>query len=176
MHKFFKKAIENTMGQESPVKENSTEAEKSTKPAYLRIHSEKPTLVFGKIYADWCGHCQVLAPKWKIVAQTVWNRFSNKDKPHVFEIEESVMDDNVEGLESVNNLYLANSSEKVEVQGGFPTIFKIVKGKVFYYNGPREIKPMMSWLFKGIRVSNHTKKRGHKKGGRKTKINRKTRF
>ena len=41
-------------------------------------------------------------------------------------------------IPKVNHMYLAHSDKKLELQGGFPTIFKIVGGQLSYYNGTPE--------------------------------------
>jgi thiol-disulfide isomerase/thioredoxin len=86
---------------------------------------KKPTLVLGKIYAEWCGHCKVLEPKWTIIEREIPKRFPPGSKPLVYKVEESNMSDENVGLATLKQ-YLANPDENVELQGGYPTIFKIV--------------------------------------------------
>jgi len=130
----------------------------------------KPTLVVGKIYAEWCGHCKTLEPKWDIFDKKITNRFDKKNKPLVYKVEESDIDDPAVGLESLR-VHLADPTEKVSVQGGYPTIFKIVNGVLSYYDGPREVGPMLMWATKGLRaphkISKHTRR--HKNHKNKTK-------
>jgi thiol-disulfide isomerase/thioredoxin len=129
-----------------------------------------PTLVVGKIYADWCGHCKTLEPKWEIFDKKITKRFDKKNKPLVYKVEESDIDDPAVGLESLR-VHLADPTEKVSVQGGYPTIFKIVNGVLSYYDGPREVGPMIMWAMQGLRATPNSSKhtRRHKNHKNKTK-------
>jgi thiol-disulfide isomerase/thioredoxin len=145
----------------------SKEKEKETN----RVQSgDKPLLVVGKIYADWCGHCKNLTPKWKIFGSVLSKKFPANKKPIIYEIEETNMNDEAEGLDSLTK-YLADPTEKVSVNGGYPTIFKIVDGKISYYEGPREVGPMIKWTMDGLKVHSnkkHTNKKNRRTYGRKT--------
>jgi thiol-disulfide isomerase/thioredoxin len=108
-------------------------------------------IVIGKIYADWCGHCVSLKPIW----DELKTQMQNADKNFVFiEIEENEMK---EGLEKVNNEYLQNSNQKLELQGGFPTLFKIQNGQLEYYNKARDLPSLTNWLT-GVNGGNDNKK------------------
>ena len=121
------------------------------KPA---IVPKKNTFVIGKIYAEWCGHCTALAPKWKTLVK-ILRRKIPKRQLVISDIEA----DNVEGgLSTLNQSYLSNSDEKVAVQGGYPTIFKIVSNKIHYYEGPRELAPMLKWALQGVPRYQQSKK------------------
>ncbi len=107
---------------------------------------KKGELVVGKLYADWCGHCQTLAPEWDTMKTSIKNKIKkggNKfKKVDIVEIEESVQDSK---LPALNSKYLDGSKDKVEVQGGYPTIFKIDGGRVHYYGGERTAEKMEQW-------------------------------
>ena len=47
-------------------------------------------------------------------------------------------------LDKLNSKYKTN----VAMQGGYPTIYKIVGGKVEYYNGERTENELVSWALK----------------------------
>ncbi len=129
-----------------------------------RIHREKPhtkrasvsqtasndtpvnVVVVGKIYANWCGHCTALIPEWKKMVEFIETKLNTNKKSntkYVFsEIEQSEQD---AGISEINNTYLQQSSEKLALQDGFPTLFKINSGKVEYYNGDRQYLEMLRW-------------------------------
>lgn len=158
MHKFLENIMKKTVSIE-----NSNSNKENNNPEGGKKNKElvsSPKLVLGKIYAEWCGHCKNLAPKWDIIEEELPKRFTAKSKPLVYKVEESKMNDFETGLETLKP-YLANPSENVELQGGYPTIFKIVNGKLSYYDGPREVGPIITWAMEGIRTpkkSKHTRK------------------
>lgn len=99
---------------------------KKTKMAHL--------VAYGKIYADWCGHCIALKPEWtKLERGMMPIRATNI---------ESANKDNL--VDTFNRKYKTNLSKEV----GFPTIFKLSKygGKVEIYNGERNADSMIAWL------------------------------
>lgn len=95
-------------------------------------------IVFGKIYANWCGHCKTLEPHWESLKGKM-EGFQNV----AFEEIESTNQD--AELGRINNTYLNGSSNKVALQGGYPTIFCIKKNNVEYYNGQRDTDNMYKW-------------------------------
>ena len=82
------------------------------------------------------------------------------------------MDDPSVGLESLR-AHLADPTEKVAVQGGYPTIFKIVNGVLSYYDGPREVDAMLAWSMQGVKSPPKTSKHARKHKTRKNKTNKK---
>lgn len=125
---------------------------------YTKKNTETNTpIVVGKIYADWCGACQKLQPEWEKMEKIL-----GKNKNFIFENIESANQD--QGIEKVNNTYLAESVIKLSLQGGYPTIFKIKKGILTYYNGPREPDIMVKFFNEGpkknksVRFSKNIKK------------------
>ena len=94
--------------------------------------------VVGKIYSNGCGHCKTLKKPWndlKIILKGGNVMFKD--------IEASNMDKELAGL---NNEYLNGNQQQVSLQQGFPTIYKIDKGIVSYYDGEREIEPMKKFI------------------------------
>lgn len=96
------------------------------------------------IYANWCGHCQMLKPKWE-EAKTMLN-----DNVSVIEIEDSdpYKHDKIEMLN--NGL---NGPQKVEVMG-YPTLFKIRDNKLEYYQKEREPLQMSQFFNEGTEKRN----------------------
>lgn len=110
-------------------------------------HSSSPSIVVvGKIYADWCGHCQSLLPEWKKLDENIQQRMAKYPNSHtkyvVVAIEQKQQD---EGIRNVNETYLKNTGRTLALQGGFPTLFKITDGTLEYYDGPRTYLEMLRW-------------------------------
>lgn len=91
-------------------------------------------VAYGKIYADWCGHCVALKPEWAKLERVMMpiraTNIESENKDHL--------------VDAFNRKYNANLPKEV----GFPTIFKLSKygGKVEIYNGERNADSMIAWL------------------------------
>jgi len=134
-----------------------------SKPTAIVPHNN--TFVIGKIYAEWCGHCTALAPKWNKLTKILRKKIPKRQL-----IISNIESENVEtGLSTLNQSYLSNSDEKVAVQDGYPTIFKIVNNKIHYYEGPRELAPMLKWALQGRYQQS---KKTHRTRKNKTRKNR----
>jgi thiol-disulfide isomerase/thioredoxin len=122
---------------------------KSMKTRKNQVQSSHP-IVIGKIYANWCGHCMSLKPLWKEMKKKLRNMEKSKKSKFVFiEIESSKED---QGKLYVNDHYLKNSPNKLDLQGGYPTLFKIIDGKLSYYesNEGRGLPQLMSWSLQRV--------------------------
>jgi thiol-disulfide isomerase/thioredoxin len=109
------------------------------------LRNHKLTIVIGKIYANWCGHCMHLKPLWNEMKKNLKKSEKYMNCKFVFiEIEASQED---KGKSYVNQHYLLNSPHKLDLQGGYPTLFKIKGGNLSYYpsNQGRELSQLMSW-------------------------------
>ena len=112
----------------------------------------KDTIIIGKVWADWCGHCDHLKPEWK--------KMKNMAKLNLGRTVKNVSVDFVEigdveknrnmgkTMEMVMDEY--NNKNKDEMNGqivanGFPTIFKICNKKIEYYNGERVASKIYEW-------------------------------
>ena len=120
-------------------------------------------IIVGKVYANWCGHCQELIPKWAALKQNM-----AKSNIEFVEFEEAEVDK--------RNEFEAKHTP-LEVNG-YPTIFKIHPGKpVEYYNGSRTTEDMKQWILPSKKPFSHSiKKKSRKpkrKGGKKTRSQRK---
>ena len=103
-------------------------------------NSPKNTIVVGKVYANWCGHCKNLKPEWVRMKSHIQRK---KGKTHIVyaEIEENEIDTKLKTLQDTNKTQIAVN--------GYPTLFRIVNGKVEYYNGNREANQMADWYLSG---------------------------
>ena len=127
-----------------------TEKQKSSKPITL-----------GLVYAKWCGHCQSLKPEWKKLKETL----SKNKKFNIFELEDS--DANKESkLKSVGKKTHGGS---IQVNG-FPTLFKILNGKVEYYNGERTLDALLKWANRTFSYGGKTRKNRSNRISRKSRI------
>ena len=114
-------------------------------------------VIVGKIYAEWCGACTALAPEW--------SEMENHANKHMITVENIESDDMDAKLKKLNETHGTN----VSLQGGFPTIFKIVHGKVEYYNGERSSAKMLEWAM----PKKKSPTKSHRiKGGKKNKKSR----
>jgi len=113
---------------------------RKTRPNTGKTHKKKNVIVVGKVYANWCGHCQALKPEWKKMKQHISKK---KGRNHfVFvEIEESEIHSKLDKLNKDHNVVVQAS--------GFPTLFRIEGGKVEYYGGNRQSNQMSQWYLKG---------------------------
>ncbi len=112
-----------------------------------RKEHPKDVVVVGKIYANWCGHCKALKPEWKLLKHQIKHRRSDPKTNYViYAIEQKQQQSEID---RINNTYLRNSSEKLEVNGGYPTIFMIRNGVLSYYQGNRTHLEMLKWYTGG---------------------------
>jgi hypothetical protein len=106
---------------------------------YKKIPTKHSKTIVGKIYAGWCGHCQML--------ETPWNQLKADlgKKGGSFEFAEIEQQNEPMGVEKINETYLKKSPTKLSLQGGYPTLFKIKKGVLSYFNGNRTLNDMTKW-------------------------------
>jgi hypothetical protein len=109
------------------------------RPRTMRVvKTSKPHIVVGRIYSDSCGFCVAMKDDW----EKMKNKIATKKNVEFADIEAQEMD------EKLNMLNARDLSEKVAIQGGFPTLFKIRDGKVEYYSGKRSADAMYKWYMK----------------------------
>jgi thiol-disulfide isomerase/thioredoxin len=89
-------------------------------------------IIIGKVYANWCGHCQQLKPKWDQL-----KRMLPKGRVQTVEIEEA---------ETHKRAQFEKKHGKTIDVSGYPTIFKIINNKIEYYSGAREPEDMKRWV------------------------------
>jgi len=105
-----------------------------------RSRNPKGTIIVGKIYANWCGHCQALKPEWAKMKKIIRRKGRGK-KVKFVEIEESQMADKLPKFQQQYNVQVDAN--------GFPSLFRLANGKVDYYQGNRSAHPMAEWYLRG---------------------------
>lgn len=120
--------------------------------------------IVGKLYMVGCGHCDALVEPW--------NEMKKKVEKTVM-VAGDIEADETNKLAELNDKHGAN----VEVQGGYPTIYKIKNGgKVEYYNGERTAKELIEWANQKNtlkRGGNKKRKSNKKRGSRRNRTSRK---
>ncbi len=91
--------------------------------------------VYGRIYANWCGHCTSMKPAWKELKNYM------KEKWISVNIEDKQQDRRVPNINRILSPVPA-----LEKASGFPYIFRIVDHKLETYDGPRDFESMKNWL------------------------------
>jgi thiol-disulfide isomerase/thioredoxin len=104
-----------------------------------RTAKKRDVVIVGKIYADWCGHCQTLGPEWKKM-KTLMHKKKGKKNLVYAEIEEKEIESKLRKLEKDHRVTVSAN--------GYPTLFRIEKGKVVYYNGERHADKMSEWFLR----------------------------
>lgn len=97
--------------------------------------TSKEPIVYGKIYADWCGYCQQLSPEWdKLIVMM------KKHTPLRFDINNNEEQSRIQEFKNTFNSDLQHS--------GYPTIYKLTikGGAVEYYNGSRDAQNIYNWV------------------------------
>ena len=117
-----------------------------------------------KVHANWCPHCINMRPEWKKLKSSL--KFK-QIKPRVFDIEEQQL----HKLELLNKKY--QLQEPVSYKG-FPTIVKVHNGNVEYFEGSRDAKNILSWLYTNVNSSEKSKtiKKSKKNKKRKNRTNK----
>jgi thiol-disulfide isomerase/thioredoxin len=112
------------------------------------------------IHANWCGHCKHMMPEWEKLDEQIGGRVD------VRTIEQSQMDEKMPELQA-----LVKGGKSIET-GGFPTILKIVNGRVSYYSGNREANEMKAWA---LNVHGGGKRRQTKRQAKRRQTQRRRR-
>jgi glutaredoxin len=144
------------MEQQMPLLEEGGQNKRRT------VRGNPKTLVIGKVYANWCGHCKDLKTEWSHMKGIIKKR---KHGVEYVEIEENEI--------AKKGAYL-KQKYGVEVNvAGYPTIFKVQNGHLDYYNGERSAEKLAEWYLAG-NAHNRRFFRGGKTRRRQTRRTKKT--
>ena len=132
---------------------------------------KKHILHVGRIHADWCGHCISLNGEWKKLKNRIHHNIGRSLKNVSIEYHDFEDSDERKKqghyidkeMDNFNQTYLANSENTVALQGGFPTIFRVLDDKLEYYNGERDASSLYSWMTRGISGQNAGEKKTKRK-------------
>jgi thiol-disulfide isomerase/thioredoxin len=113
----------------------------------------KKTIIVGKIYADWCKYCQILKPEWEKMKTKLRQNTGRGLKNVEFDIieigdtsENQMRNITIEQLlEDFNAKHFPGSENGVKANG-YPTIFRICKKKIEYYNDEKDSKKLYKWF------------------------------
>jgi thiol-disulfide isomerase/thioredoxin len=151
--------------------------------------------IFGKVYADWCGACNGLLPKWmKMLHQLKGKEWKNiPEEKKQEEMKKSIFIDKngtvLEIIQIQDSDYDSYKSRRPELSSleatGYPTIFrKIEDSPIEYYNGDRSPEDMISWALSAnsapIKIENKIlpimggNKKSHSKHNKTEKKHKKT--
>lgn len=119
-------------------KKNGGNKKRRTYRRDKKVNKKSPVVV-GKIYANWCGHCQNMADDWKALKNDLAKRGDAFEFSEIEQAHESRL------IPLVNEKYLKKSQVKVALQGGYPTLFKIKEGNLSYFEGNRTFQEMRDW-------------------------------
>tara|TARA_B110000008_G_scaffold245441_1_gene255713 strand:- start:675 stop:1091 length:417 start_codon:yes stop_codon:yes gene_type:complete len=130
-------------------------SKKNNKNTRKKRNVPKKKVIIGKIYADWCGHCKSLKPEWQQMKDMIkmnTGRSLTNVEFEIHEMGETAENDmrNISLQQQINDFnykHFPNGDKKVEANG-YPTLFKICRKKIDYYNGPRIAKDLYKWYTK----------------------------
>jgi len=179
------------MPKENKKERNIKSKSKTLKKVSLKAQSKSPQKkhTFGKVFANWCGACKALKPKWLEMLHTLHGEsptvsqeeLDTDESKKVFVINKDGMI--LEIVQIPDTDYESFKSERPDLgdleANGFPTIFRKIhdgeNSKVEYYNGAREGPEMIEWamgktpnrqsmIMGGEKIQNHKKTyKTHKK-------------
>ena len=123
-----------------------------------KINSSDKKCIFGKVFANWCGACNALKPKWiKMVDSLNGVTRSEEELKEQLELDEpkKTLIINKDGMileimQIPDTDYESYKNERPELSeleaSGYPTIFrKMNNSPIEYYNGQREPEAMIQW-------------------------------
>jgi thiol-disulfide isomerase/thioredoxin len=126
------KKPDQTGGKKSKKNNSINKKQKKSK----KQHKKHNLLVVGLIHSDTCGHCIAMRPAWDQMKESLRNTLGNRVLVH--EVEASQMPNGLNALRKY-------TVQKVQIQSGYPTLYKITGGNVLYYDGPRDHDSMYNW-------------------------------
>ena len=132
-------------------------------------------VVCGLIYADWCGHCRMLKPEWAKMYNSINGKLDSHYNEPIFAPFKDSDKDLLHKFNEKNAQYLAKKKIKYSA---FPTLFKIAKGKITYYDGKREAEAMEKWYMaeNGNIIKNPANTKRRRRGSKSTQHKTMTKY
>ena len=127
---------------------------RSKRTQFSKTQRKKPTknIFVGKIYADWCGYCQALKPEWIKMKQKIQQNIGRTlHNVNITFYEMGDTEDNTKNNIKVDDLvrnFNAKRGVNVEING-FPTIFKVCRKRIYYYEGENTANSIYAWITEG---------------------------
>ena len=114
-------------------------------------------IVCGKLYASWCHYCKDLQGPWAELLSHL-----NRDSTLVCTVKDIPLGDENDETKRQNMLDTLkkqlNANQNINVQGGYPTIFKLDDHQnVVYYDGNRTVDGMYQF-FTGRPLKRHPRR------------------
>jgi thiol-disulfide isomerase/thioredoxin len=130
-------------------------SQKQEKKNTKKIQHSKPTpVLLVLVFANWCGHCEMLKPEWSKMKEELLMHPGFKHGK-ILEIEDSDPEKDAKLKELGDNITI----------NGYPTIFKKpYNGPVEYYGGERNKDEMMAWAIGGKHIGGRCQRGGYNSG------------
>jgi hypothetical protein len=127
-------------------------------------------ILVGKIYSDKCVFCTQLKPTWEKLKKNLTTKFPN--------IEFKEIDDKQFDTGNYKTKFYKDNTDltsKLTLNGGYPTIFKIVdKGEPEYYENDRSVDALTKWAVVKTKTNGGKSRKSKKKQNlRKNKSSKK---
>lgn len=119
-------------------KRKSASAAATRKTAKSNSPMKKRPLIIGKVYANWCGHCQSLKPEWQRMESDI-RQMPRMNHIVFVAIEESEKD-------KLAKFKAQHAGLEVS---GYPTIFSHNGQRYNYYRGSPNAESLKQWVIGG---------------------------
>lgn len=117
-----------------------------TKGKKQQLQKGKNVPVFGRIYANWCGHCTNMKPDWRKLKK------ENKHNMICVDIEEQEQSKKVPRFNK-----FVNPSPALQFASGYPYIFRVVNQQLEEYtSSDRTYDALQAWLKSPLSISKTT--------------------
>jgi len=170
---------------------NATKTRRKKTPKMKSSNISKTHLVVGKIYSNGCIHCVMMSKPWEDMIEQIkhdmnlslekethghlkqYQKYVSLDGNSIVEVIEIESDNMERELPYIQKEF----SPKIDLQGGFPTLFKMRDNQVSYYGGERTAEKMKEWYSKremqgGRRITHRRRHNKTKKNKTRTRYTR----
>jgi hypothetical protein len=112
---------------------------------FINKNESNLVVVVGKIYWEQCGACIALKPEW--IKMKKYIRKLSKNNSNVSYVFNEIKSGDTEQtlINKINEKYLSNSENKLAIQGGYPTLFKIKDNILSYFEGSRTLDNLIKF-------------------------------